>query len=122
VLVVDDEETVRALARHMLQQMGFTVLTAADGREAVELFRSEGERIRLVLLDMTMPHLDGEETFREMRRIRGNVRAVLSSGYSEQMATSRLAGLAGFIQKPYRFEELAAVVRKALEGEHGGEG
>ncbi len=64
ILVVDDEETIRALARHMLLKMGFQVLTAVDGREALEIFRAEGDKIRLVLLDMTMPHLDGDETFR----------------------------------------------------------
>ena len=117
VLVVDDEEEVRGLARFMLAAMGFDVLTAADGREGVALFRTEAERIRLVLLDMTMPHLDGAETFRELRRIRGDVRALLSSGYNEQAATNTFAGkgLAGFIQKPYGFKELQAAVRKVLE-------
>ncbi|HEX5692036.1 MAG TPA: PAS domain S-box protein, partial [Roseiflexaceae bacterium] len=119
VLVVDDEETVRGLVRRMLERMGFTVLTAADGREAVELFRANAAHIRLVLLDMTMPHMDGEETFRELRRIRGNPITILSSGYNEQTATSRFAGkgLAAFIQKPYHFEELRAIVRKALGGD-----
>ena len=119
VLVVDDEESVRGLARQMLEKMGFAIQTAANGREAVEVFRSEGETIRLVLLDMTMPYLDGEQTFREMRRLRRGVRAILSSGYDEQTATCRFAGegLAGFIQKPYHFEELKAVVRKALGSE-----
>jgi PAS domain S-box-containing protein len=119
VLIVDDEETVRGLARHMLARMGFTVLTAADGREGVEVFRSAADQIRLVLLDMTMPRLDGEETFREMRRIRSDVKAILSSGYNEQSATNRFAGkgLAGFIQKPYRYEELMAIVRAVLGNE-----
>jgi two-component system cell cycle sensor histidine kinase/response regulator CckA len=117
VLVVDDEESVRGIARRMLERMGFDVLTAVDGREALEVFERERERVRLVLLDMTMPRLDGEETFREMRRIRDGVRTILSSGYNEQTATDRFAGegLAGFIQKPYRYAELQAVIRRALE-------
>ncbi|MCB9640719.1 MAG: PAS domain S-box protein [Myxococcales bacterium] len=116
-LVVDDEESVRALARVMLEKMGFSVLSAADGREAVEIFRQRGEQIDLVLLDMTMPHLNGEETFREMRRIRSNVRTILSSGYNEQSATNRFAGkgLAGFIQKPYQYEGLREIVQRAME-------
>lgn len=116
VLVIDDEETARGLAVHMLERMGFEVLAAADGREGVELFRTSKANIRLVFLDMTMPHMDGEETFRELRRIRIDVRVVLTSGYNEQTATSRFAGkgLAAFIQKPYRFEELRAVVRNVL--------
>lgn len=101
----------------MLTAMGFHVRVAADGRQAVEVFRKERDAIRLVLLDLTMPHLDGEETFRELRGIRGDVRAILSSGYNEQTATSHFtgAGLAAFIQKPYRYEDLQAVVRKAIE-------
>jgi len=118
VLIVDDEESVRGLARAMLEDMGFTVLTAVDGRDGVEVFRREAERISVVLLDMTMPHMDGEEVFREMRRIRKDVRTILSSGYNEQSATDRFAGkgLAGFIQKPYSYNELLAIVRKVLEG------
>ncbi len=117
VLIVDDEEGVRGLARHMMETMGFTVLTASDGREGVEVFRREAERIRVVLLDMTMPHMDGEEVYRETRRIRADVRAILSSGYNEQTATSRFAGkgLAGFIQKPYSYAELVEVVRRVLD-------
>jgi DNA-binding response OmpR family regulator len=82
----------------------------------VNVFRQQSEQITLVLLDMTMPQLDGEETFREMRQIRGDVRAVLMSGYNEQTATSKFAGtgLAAFIQKPFRFEELQAVVRSVI--------
>lgn len=116
VLVIDDEETARGLASHMLTRMGFEVLAAADGREGVELFRAHRSHIRMVLLDMTMPHMDGEETFRELRRNRIDVRVVLTSGYNEQTATSRFAGkgLAAFIQKPYRFEELRTVIRNVL--------
>jgi PAS domain S-box-containing protein len=116
ILIVDDEEAVRVLARSMLTRVGFTVLTAADGRQGVETFRAVAEDVRLVLLDMTMPHMDGEEAFREMRRIRPDARVVLTSGYNEQDATTRFAGkgLAGFLQKPFRFETLLTVLRKAL--------
>ena len=116
-LIVDDEESVRGLARVMMEEMGFTVLTASNGREGVEVFRREAERISVVLLDMTMPHMDGEEVFREMRRIRKDVPTILSSGYNEKSATVRFAGkgLAGFIQKPYGYTELLAIVSKVLE-------
>ncbi len=119
VLIVDDEEAVRALTRQMMEAMGFTVFSAVDGRQGVEIFRKERERIRLVLLDMTMPVLDGEKTLREIRGIRSDVPAILTSGYDEETATSRLAGkdLAAFIQKPYRLEDLMTVVRKVLEPE-----
>ena len=116
VLIVDDEESVRGLAGRMMQTMGFTVLTAADGREGVEVFRREADRICLVLLDMTMPHMNGEEAFREMQGIRPGVPTILSSGYNEQTATNHFAGkgLAAFIQKPYQYQQLMEVVRKAL--------
>ncbi len=121
VLVVDDEETVRNIAKRMLEKIGFTVLTAADGREAVEVFGEHPDEIATVLLDMTMPHLNGEETFRELRRIRPEVRVILSSGYNEQEATNRFTGkgLAGFIQKPYEYSKLVAEFRGVLGEEWG---
>lgn len=115
ILVVDDDETVRAVTRRMLELSGFTVLLAADGAEAVALYR-ERPGIDLVLLDLTMPAMDGEETFRELRRLDPGVRVILTSGYSEQDAADRFAGtgLAGFIQKPYRPQDLIEKVRVAL--------
>ena len=116
VLFVDDEETVRTVGARMLRQIGFEVLCAADGSEAVELFRCRQD-ICLVVLDMTMPKMGGEETFRELRRIRRDVRVILTSGYNEQEATSRFAGkgLAGFMQKPFQLAHLRSLVRVALE-------
>jgi DNA-binding response OmpR family regulator len=100
-----------------METSGFTVLTAANGREAVEIFRQTGGQICLVLLDLTMPYLDGEETLRELRRIRNDVRAILISGYSEQTVTKRFVdkGVAEFIQKPFGLDDLLATVRKVLE-------
>ena len=116
VLLVDDEDTVRALGRKMLERMGFSVLAAADGLEGVEVFREHCDDIRFVLLDMTMPHMGGEEAFREMHRIRDDVPVILSSGYNEQDAVSHFAGkgLAGFIQKPYGSVDLKAALRQVL--------
>ncbi len=115
ILVVDDDETVRTVTRRMLEQAGYTVHLAADGAEALARYR-EHPGVDLVLLDMTMPHMDGEETFRELRRIDPGVRVLLTSGYNEQDATERFAGkgLAGFIQKPYRPQDLLDQVRAAL--------
>ena len=117
VLVVDDEETVRAVARRMLEMTGFNVLTACDGAEGVEVFRDHADEIDVVLLDMTMPRLSGSEAFREMRRIRSDVRVILSSGYNEQESINRFAGkgLAGFLQKPYQRSDLVDRLRHALE-------
>ncbi|WP_414662839.1 PAS domain-containing hybrid sensor histidine kinase/response regulator [Horticoccus sp. 23ND18S-11] len=113
VLVVDDEETVRTVASRMLAVLGYTTECANDGREAVELYRADPSRFRIVLLDLTMPHLDGEETFRQLRHLNPGVRVVLMSGFNEQEAVSRFTGkgLAGFVQKPFDLESLAAGMR-----------
>jgi two-component system, cell cycle sensor histidine kinase and response regulator CckA len=117
ILVVDDEETVLALAARMLARAGLQVITARDGFEALESFRIHGQSIRAILLDLTMPRMDGEETLRELRRIDPAVPVILSSGYNEQDVTQRLrdARPAGFVQKPYSYDELVAAVRAVLE-------
>jgi two-component system cell cycle sensor histidine kinase/response regulator CckA len=119
VLLVDDEESVRAVGKLMLEKIGFKVLTAADGRQALEVFNAHTDDIVCVLLDLTMPHLNGEEAFREMRHVRQNVKVIITSGYNENDATQRFIGkgLAGFIQKPYSFSLLAAKMRAVLEKE-----
>jgi two-component system cell cycle sensor histidine kinase/response regulator CckA len=121
VLLVDDEEIVRQVAADMLELMGFEVLKAADGREAIELFARHPEA-RCVILDLTMPRMDGEETFRALRALRPDVKVMLSSGYDEQEATRRFAdcGLAGFLQKPYVYEMLQRRLREVLYTEGPG--
>ncbi len=116
VLVVDDEEAVRTIAQRMLERMGFIVYTATDGYDGVTLFQAHADEIHLVLLDMTMPRMDGEEVFRELRRLRPEVLVVLTSGYNEQDAINRFSGkgLAGFIQKPYQYEELRTMLHDVL--------
>ncbi|MDQ6957692.1 MAG: PAS domain S-box protein [Mariprofundaceae bacterium] len=117
VLVVDDEGTIRETAAMMLRDMGFDTLTAEDGEQGVEVYRKHQDKIVAVVLDMTMPKLDGKGCFTELRRINKNVRVVLSSGYNEQDTTNRFAGqgLAGFIQKPYPPEALRAKMKEVLE-------
>ena len=116
VLVVDDDETVRAVAQQMLERSGFSVLTARDGAEGVSVYRANARQIELVLVDLTMPSLSGEEAFRAMRQVRPDVRVVLMSGYSSHELATRLGaeGLAGFIQKPFRVEELEACLTTVL--------
>jgi len=116
VLVVDDDETARAVAAAMLRRLGFDVLLAADGREGLSVFAENASRIDLVLLDLTMPAMSGEEVFSELRRIRPAVRCVLTSGYSESDIAERFGdrGFVGFLPKPYRPESLAARIRDAL--------
>ena len=119
VLIADDEESVCAVGKLMLERVGFTVLTAADGREAVDVFCSHADRIVCVVLDLTMPHLNGEQVFSEMRRIKPGVKVILSSGYNEHDATQRFSGkgLAGFLQKPYQSVALVAKLQEIIDNE-----
>jgi CheY-like chemotaxis protein len=116
LLLVDDDPTVRQVARTMLERRGFTVLLAEDGREALELFRRDHDRITLVMLDLTMPHMGGDEAFRRMREIRPDVTGILMSGYSGHELERRFAesGLAGFVQKPFRVDEFDACLARVL--------
>ncbi|MDX9972127.1 MAG: PAS domain S-box protein [FCB group bacterium] len=118
VLVVDDEPGVRTVAKGILMSAGFTALPAKDGCEGIEIFREKADEICLVLLDMAMPRMDGEEAFHELKRIRPEVKVILCSGYTETDATTRFAGLdlAGFVQKPFDIPALLDAVRHALEG------
>lgn len=115
-LVVDDEELVREVAVKILERQGFEVLKASDGPEALEIFERRRDDIRLVLLDLTMPQMDGETVFREIRRHDTDVRVLLMSGYREKSATQGLEGegLAGFLHKPFRPNELVRKVREVL--------
>jgi PAS domain S-box-containing protein len=116
VLLVDDEDGVRKIVQRMLEGEGFRVIGAADGREAVDAFHEHADEIGIVLLDMKMPRLNGEEAFRELRQIRPDLRVILCSGYTQEDATSRFAGLglAGFIQKPYGHDTLMAKLREVV--------
>ncbi|HRC73975.1 MAG TPA: response regulator, partial [Candidatus Competibacter sp.] len=116
ILLVDDEESVRIMGTRMLERVGFEVLAASDGREALEIYQERPDDIALVLLDLTMPDLDGEETFRELRRMDPNVCVVMSSGYTESEIAPRFAGkrLSGFLQKPYTLNALTQCLRGAL--------
>ncbi|HJW32544.1 MAG TPA: PAS domain S-box protein [Holophagaceae bacterium] len=118
VMVVDDEPAARAVGRQMAESLGFKVLEAADGRDAVAVFRTRHSELVLVLMDLTMPHLDGREAFAQLQAIDSGVPVILCSGYSETDAAQAFVGrgLAGFLQKPYRHSEFTAVFRKALEG------
>ena len=116
VLLVDDDDGVRRAARMILELFGFDVVEARDGREALRVFAPRATDIVAVLLDMTMPEMGGEETFRELRRLRDDVPVILSSGYNEVEATRRFTskGLAGFLQKPFTSKELGEKLSAAL--------
>jgi CheY-like chemotaxis protein len=119
ILVVDDEEVVRQTAKNALEHYGCRVLLAENGAHGLEIFRRETDKIRCVVLDLTMPVMSGEETLAQMRRLRTDIPIILSSGYNKLDATRRFEGkgLAGFLQKPYKPAELATIVSSMLSGQ-----
>jgi two-component system cell cycle sensor histidine kinase/response regulator CckA len=117
-LVIDDDRGVRLVVRHLLEFFGFDVIEAADGRRGVEQFAAHAAEVKFVLLDMTMPELSGEETFRELRSLRPDLPVILSSGYNEVEATRRFCakGYAAFLPKPFTPEDLARCIRATEKG------
>jgi len=120
VLIIDDEAMIRETAAIMLQDLGFDTITAVDGIDGVSAYQRHQQDIVAVLLDMTMPRLDGEGCFRELRQIDPNVQVILSSGYNEQDTTGRFpGGLAGFVQKPYHPDALRDAMRQLMNDSTG---
>jgi two-component system, cell cycle sensor histidine kinase and response regulator CckA len=120
ILLVDDEELVRGAAASMLTYLGYTVLEAANGQEAIELFQRNLSKIMLVILDMSMPVMSGEECLRRLKSIKPDVPVLLSSGFGETEVARRFqaAGIA-FLQKPYTAQHLAGLVKAALRSGGG---
>ncbi|MFZ2448625.1 MAG: PAS domain S-box protein [Syntrophobacteraceae bacterium] len=118
VLVVDDEPMIRSMAQCMLHRLGWEVLTARDGFEAVEIFGERKSEFRLVLLDLGMPLMDGWETLSTLRTLRPDIPVVLVSGYDEaQVMTGRHPEVPqAFLQKPYQIADLKAALDEAMEG------
>ena len=116
VLVVDDEEGIRVLVQRMLEKLGFAVLAAASGDEAIRIYRDIAPRIDCILLDLHMPGMSGETVFQELRRLNPEVRVVLSSGYDREETAQRFdgQGLAGVIQKPYQLQALRETMKTVL--------
>jgi PAS domain S-box-containing protein len=120
ILVVDDEEMVRNVCGRMLRQQGWSVLAAASGPEAITLFQTRSAEIVAVILDLSMPQMDGIAACRELRAIRPDLKVILSSGYSndERSAPGLAAeGIAGFIQKPYTAQSLRDEIARVLRPE-----
>jgi CheY-like chemotaxis protein len=116
VLVVDDEPMVLDLAKGALNRSGISVLTAGDGLEGLEIFKDNTEKIDLVLLDMTMPRMDGGTFFKKIMDLKKDAKVILSSGFTLQEASRRFQNpnLAGFIQKPYLPSQLVKLVNKTI--------
>ena len=115
ILLVDDEDAVRRVAKAALEHYGYTVTLAEDGYQAVDILSRTGEQMMLVILDLAMPGMGGEETFRRLKAIRPEVPVLLSSGFDELEAARRFqdGGIVGFLQKPYTVAQLAEKVKAA---------
>jgi len=117
ILVVDDEAQIVKVCARLLQKFGYEVLTAAGGRQALDLVRQHGAKISLVLLDMTMPEMSGRQTYEALQKLLPGIKVLLSSGCSIEGQAQELldSGCNGFIQKPFDAAVLSAKVRKILE-------
>jgi PAS domain S-box-containing protein len=118
ILVVDDEEGVREVAERMLQEIGFSTITAEDGRQALDLLRQTGDELTGVLLDLSMPRMGGQETLVRLRAIHPDLPVVMMSGYTEQVAAEQLGESTRstvFIQKPFVSEDLITAFRRFVE-------
>ncbi|MCA9446665.1 MAG: PAS domain S-box protein [Candidatus Omnitrophica bacterium] len=121
ILIVDDEESVQSIASKILERAGYDILVAGDGFEGLQIFQARQEEIDLVLLDLNMPSLTGEETYHRLQSIAPGTRVLIMSGYSEQEAINLFdeMGYLGFLQKPFLPEVLTQEVKRALNSSNG---
>ncbi|MBU4463807.1 MAG: response regulator [Proteobacteria bacterium] len=117
ILIVDDEEIVINVSREMLNNMGYNVFVAGGGKEALEIFKKNKDKITLVMLDMIMPDLAGSDVYNVLKEIKPNIKVLLSSGYSidDQASEIMSRGCDGFIQKPFNMLQLSKMLRKILD-------
>lgn len=116
ILVADDEALILNLTERLLSRRGFDVLTATNGLEAVEIYRSNTDEIDAVILDLTMPILDGEQALAAIRKVRPDARVILTSGYADPGVTDPLTGepAAGFLAKPYVMSTLVSTLESVI--------
>ena len=120
VMIVDDEDFVTMLAQRVLTDEGYRVVTARDGFQAIDIYRKLRDQIELIILDFTMPVMDGSDVFHELLEINPQVPVVLSSGFAEQERLREMLakGMRGFIPKPYTQQKLLTQIRATLDALH----
>jgi CheY-like chemotaxis protein len=117
ILFVDDEELIRSSGKFILEELGYEVILAENGRDAVEIFQKRQKEIDLVILDMIMPEMNGTESFYKMREIDPNCKVIISSGFvkNESLDDLHQDGLVGFVNKPFRIAELSYLLSNVLK-------
>jgi DNA-binding NtrC family response regulator len=119
ILLVDDEESLCDIGSQLLTRAGYTVLTATNGRDAIDLYRNQRGDISLVILDLIMPEMGGKECFQELAKIDSKVKVILSSGFLSDRTSeeARVFGFRGLVEKPYNMRQLLGMVRDVLDGD-----
>jgi two-component system, cell cycle sensor histidine kinase and response regulator CckA len=117
ILIVDDEEFIRTIAKEILESKGYQMIEASQGQEALDIYRTRGNEIDLVILDLAMPVMSGRDAFARLREQNEHVKVILATGYSRETDLKDLMnlGINGFIEKPYRVDELASMIRRVLD-------
>ncbi len=117
ILFVDDEDVIIDVNREILESLGYKVVSAKSGQEAIDVYRKLSGKIDLIILDMIMPGMDGEETYDSLKKVNAEVKVILSSGYSknEQAKAILEKGCQAFIQKPFSISDLSMTIRQVLD-------
>jgi two-component system, cell cycle sensor histidine kinase and response regulator CckA len=117
---VDDEDMILSVAEEMIRALGYRVIPAKNGKEAVAIFQERHDEINMIILDLIMPKMSGSETFDMLRKIDPDVKILLSSGYSINGDASAILnrGCNGFIQKPFSIHELSRQIQAVLTSNH----
>ena len=114
---MDDDDNIRDLGATLLIDFGYKVITANDGKEALEIYQRESYSISLIILDLIMPVMDGKKCMAEVLRIDPNAKIIIASGYSESGSANgaMVVGAKGFVQKPYNMRQLLTTIREILD-------
>jgi CheY-like chemotaxis protein len=118
ILLVEDEELIKIIASAMIKKLGFSVIEASNGREALDLYQQNAADITLVVTDMGMPVMDGYALFRELKKLKPELPIIISSGFGAVDVTSRIScdDIAGLVGKPYSFDNLREVLKSVVGG------
>lgn len=116
ILIVDDEYIIQVMAKAILENLGYSVLVASNGLEALEVYQQYSQQIKLVILDMVMPEMNGKECFAKLKKIDPQVKVILSSGFTqeEDLSDMKKLGLNGFIRKPYNTLDISHLINEVL--------